>query len=158
MQKFIPNTPTVNPDKEYFISGDVFIKRDFDVGRGIKEAFFISLLQEHDYFPKFVGYRVENGFTEIALGKIEAETLENLKGKLTKEDKNEIQSQLLCIFDILQAQNIVHGDINESNLLYNQETKHLYLIDFEFAVKEVSDRDLTGPNWGIIHVLKFLNV
>lgn len=160
MTKFTPNTPTVNPDKEYFVDDRTFIKRDHNVNRGIHEAFICSRLgNEFDYFPAFLGYKVQPNYCEIAFSRLTGETLENLikENKLSQLDKAEIQSQLLNIFNILQSKRIVHGDINESNLLFNLDTKLLYLIDFEFARIEISDRDLTGPNWGIIHVLKLLN-
>lgn len=159
MTKFIPNTPTVNPDKEYYIDNNVFIKRDFNISRGIHEAFICARLgNEFDYFPAFLGYKIGSNYCEIVFSLLQGETLENLKkeNKLTLEDKADIQSQLLNIFNILQSKKIVHGDINESNLIFNLQTKCLYLIDFEFAQIEVSNRDLTGPHWGIIHVLKWL--
>lgn len=159
MTKFIPNTPTVNPDKEYYIDNNVFIKRDFNVNRGIHEAFICSRLgNEFDIFPAFLGYKIQPNYCEIAFSLLKGETIENLlkEKKLSTVDKSEIQSQLLNIFNVLQSKRIVHGDINESNLIFNTETKHLYLIDFEFAKVEISDRDLTGPNWGIIHTLKLL--
>lgn len=160
MEKFIPNTPTVNPDKEYFVDAGKFLKIDTNVSRGIVEASFLSDLQnsrELLLFPTIHKTWINNSGFNILMDRIQGETLENCKSKLTSEDKVFIHFDLFRMFSVLQSKNIVHGDINESNLIYNQKKKTLHLIDFEFATKEISQRDLTGPNWGIIHVLKWLN-
>lgn len=155
MTKFIPNTPTVNPDKEYFIDDVSFYKRDFNVGRGTNEAFVMGLFCSQ-YVPLVKSFTVCGNYTELELDKVAGATLENWKGNLSKEDKDFISGELIKIFRRLQSKNVVHGDINESNILYDKESKRVYLIDFEFAKIEVSNRDLTGPNWGIIHVIKWL--
>lgn len=156
MTKFIPNTPTVNPDKEYFVSDSSFYKRDSNIARGINEAFIMGLFHSQ-YIPIVKNFAIRDNYTELELDKIDGDTLENWKKYLSLEEKEIISNQLIDIFRHLQDKKVVHGDINESNVLYDRERKRLYLIDFEFAQIEVSNRDLTGPHWGIIHALKWLH-
>ncbi len=156
MTKFIPITTTVNPDKEYLISETSFYKRDTNIARGINEAFIMGLFVSQ-YIPLVKSFAIHSDYTELELDKVKGDTLENLKKHLTINEKSQITSQLLGIFKHLQDKKVVHGDINESNILFNREMQRVYLIDFEFAQIEVSNRDLTGPHWGIIHVLKWLH-
>ncbi len=156
MIKFIPNTPTVNPDKEYFIENSSFYKRDSNIARGINEAFIMGLFCSQ-YIPLVKRFTIHDNYTELELDKIEGDTLENLKKHLSSEEKDIISNRLINVFRHLQDKKVVHGDINESNILFNREKQRVHLIDFEFAQIEVSNRDLTGPHWGIIHVLKWLH-
>ena len=153
---FVPKTQTLNKDREYFISESFFIKRDFNKARAAKEAEFLKKLQDFTYFPKFIELNEYRGFSEIIMGKIDGKSIENLKDTLNLQERLIVCSGLLSIFNTLRQLKIVHGDINESNLLYNREKQLLFLIDFEYAVFEDSDRDLTGPNWGVYHIFNYL--
>lgn len=153
---FTPDTQTINKDKQYLISKSLFIKRDFDKERGLREASFIKRLCEFSFFPKIVEAFDYLDCFEIKMERIYGLPIENIKNELKQDDKEIIVRQLFDIYGILRSTGVVHGDINESNLIYNVHNKCLFLIDFEFACLEDSNRDLTGPNWGIYHILSYL--
>jgi RIO-like serine/threonine protein kinase len=82
---------------------------------------------------------------------VPGETLENLH--LTSSQKTIVIDKVLNVFHYLQSKQIVHGDINVSNVLFDE--KEIYLIDWEMAQFSSNDlQDLYGPPWGIQDLFK----
>jgi len=158
--KFVPKTQTVNQDRFYYTNDACFIKEDTNIERGLYEAKILKFLTNNDfiYSPKYIGSHIDHDkkVHRLVMEKLSGETLENLV--LSDSDKRRIAGELFCLYGKLIGVNISHGDINESNLLFNVNTKELKLIDFEKAsyCKSITDHsnDLSGPPWGIIHLLR----
>ena len=148
MIKFTPKTQTINQDRCYFIDGDHFIKEDTNIKRGRNEAKTLSRLS-HDYIQQYVD-SYEQGNKHLLITKLfKGETLENLV--LNTEQKIMVTSQLFNVYSYLIKNETIHGDINVSNVLFNNT--HIYLIDWETSREGKDLTDLTGQPWGILDLI-----
>lgn len=156
MHKFVPNTQTVNPDREYFIHEGLFYKYDNNVDRGMHEVLIMRKL-DHRSVPKIKDSFVENSQHVIVMERIPGETLENFK--LTPIQKHQVVMSLFELYSYLLNMGIIHGDINVSNVIYDPCTLRLGVIDWEMGRDVRYDdpdifHDLYGPPWGIIDLLR----
>jgi RIO-like serine/threonine protein kinase len=157
MKEFIPNTQTVNKDRKYFVDGDVFVKHDSVINRGVNEAEKLSVL-DHPYIQKKVSSGIKGTYHELRTDFFEGETLENLV--LSFEDIGTVKSQLLEVLAYLTKRAVIHQDINVSNVLWNG--KQILVIDWESAAFCDGDQriytniDLTGkhPHSGVLNTIK----
>lgn len=158
--RYIPKTQTVNQDRLYYVTENFFIKEDTVVERGLHEAKILKFLTKNQfpYSPKYIENQIDSDkkVHRLVMEKVVGETIENID--LFDIDKQKIASELFCVFGRLIDLRVCHGDINESNVLYNVTTRQVKLIDFEKAsyAKSITDHvnDLSGPPWGIMHLLR----
>ena len=153
MIPFIPETNHVNEDRKYYIDGPHFIKMDSNFGRGRHEADALALLEDAPYVPKFVSSWSIEGFHCLRMTVKSGDTLENLKAHLTPVEKRHV---ILCLLEIaadLLRRNVIHGDLNESNVLFDRKTREVSVIDWETATFGESMADIYGPQWGLIDLL-----
>lgn len=156
MNRYIPNTQTINQDREYFVESDIFVKVDSIVDRGKNEAQILSGLS-HPHIQEYVGSREEDGKHILETRYFEGETLENIK--LSKEDLIAVESQLMKVLSYLIEKQVTHGDINVSNILF--DGNNIQLIDWETARQGDAVRDLFGPDYpskhcGIVNVIRIM--
>lgn len=156
MIPFIPNTPHVNPDRKYAVEGGHFIKFDSNFGRGRHEADILALLGDAWYAPELYSAYPTGDYFCIRMEKRDGETLENLKGLLTDKEKAAAIQWLFTIFNDLSARQIVHGDLNESNVLFDRNSQVVSIIDWEMARMEESLVDVYGENGGLLRLLEYL--
>lgn len=149
MKIFIPNTQTINQDRRYFIKDDKFIKLDSNINRGLNEANTLKNL-EHKYIQKYINSYCENGVHVLETELFKGETLEN--SRIEKNQKDIISEQLYSVYHYLRSKQIVHGDINVSNVLF--DNKNILIIDWETSRQEDSSHDLDGHPWGILDLIK----
>lgn len=164
--EFIPNTTTINKDRKYYKSEkrQAFCKVDNDRLRGYKEIDFLKELKGIDYVPKFLEasdfYNHIEIFTELIPDSYIS--LESCGYVLSLIDKLWIISELSKMIIDLLSRNIVHGDLNESNILYNMTDRKLKIIDFgEFSSKLIYEEDryqsydINGERGGLLHIMQF---
>jgi serine/threonine protein kinase len=98
-----------------------------------KEVENLSKLTSCKGVPKIMSYGLGKKLKYIVMSKIEGVDLcEYIKtNSLTEDELKNITIQLLKIIRRLHNKNIIHGDIKPENIIYNTETKKIYLIDFE---------------------------
>jgi aminoglycoside phosphotransferase (APT) family kinase protein len=164
MIPFIPQTNHVNDDRMYYTDSQHFIKADRNFGRGRHEADILTLLHDAWYAPKLVATFEKDGpgignptkYFCIRMEYRKGETLENLKGSLDYREKLAIIQWLFTIFNDLSARGIVHGDLNDSNVLFDRESQRVALIDWEMARAEESLIDVYGAPYGILSLLESL--
>jgi len=149
VNKFVPKTQTVNADRLYFINEDKFIKQDFNIERGKNEAAFLKP-NKHLYMQEYIDSYTSNESHFLVTEFFNGETLENLE--LDKAQKIKIVSQLLELYSFMLKKSIIHGDINVSNILF--DGRNIKLIDWETASIGQNLKDLTGPPWGILDLIK----
>lgn len=157
MKTFIPKTNTVNKDRMYFVDNDVFIKVDTNVDRGKNESKILNELKGFKYVPQIVESIEHSSTHTLKMNFISGETIENCISLLSLDDKLKIIKDLTKIIQFLFDKNIVHGDINESNIIFNLETKETYLIDFETGKIENSIFDL-GSYRGLQYIINFFKL
>jgi len=157
MKTFIPKTNTVNKDRMYFVDNDVFIKIDTNVDRGKNESKILNELKGFKYVPQIVESIEQSSTHTLKMNFISGETIENCISLLSLDDKLKIIKDLTKIIQFLFDKNIVHGDINESNIIFNLETKETYLIDFETGKIENSIFDL-GSYRGLQYIINFFKL
>jgi len=133
--KFIPKTPTVNSDREYYVHHGKFIKIDDNVSRGMREAFILSVCKERKIqnVPVFMSSNVVDNRHQLVMRHCEGETLENLRGQLSSTDKGWIIGKLLLTIASLMVNDIAHGDLNISNVLVDMKSYNFWLVDFEMG-------------------------
>jgi aminoglycoside phosphotransferase (APT) family kinase protein len=156
MIPFIPQTNHVNDDRLYWTDGHHFVKGDRNFGRGRQEADILTLLHDAWYAPKLVTTFEKDGYFCIRMEYRKGETLENLKGSLNYREKLAIIQWLFTIFNDLSARGVVHGDLNDSNVLFDRESQRVALIDWEMARMEESLIDVYGAPYGIMPLLESL--
>ncbi len=61
--------------------------------------------------------------------------------------------QVLRITEDLLFRGIVHGDLNESNILFDRDSRKVFLIDWETGRMEDSLQDIYGEPWGLLDLL-----
>ena len=91
-------------------------------------------IQGIENIPKIVNY--ENGilYTKYFEDTVSLhELITNEKRPLDLETFYTIAFGILDILEFIQTKEMIHKDINSSNILYNPSKKSVYLIDFEFA-------------------------
>lgn len=157
MKTFLPKTQTVNKDRFYFVEDNTFIKIDTIIERGRNESKILKILNGFELVPKIIESYEEGSLHTLKMEFISGETLENCISLLTKDDKIKIIKDLTRIISHLFDRNIVHGDINESNIIFNLETKKTYLIDFETSKLENEIFDL-GNYRGLQYIINFINL
>lgn len=155
MQKveYIPKTSNINKDRKYFIYDDLFIKVDTVIERGYNEAVILKEL-DHPYIQRFVSAVVENNEHFLVTKYFEGETLENCT--LTEKQKLLVQSQFFELLAYTSKKNIIHGDINVSNVIFNGN--QILVIDWETAKIGNATQDLFGVHnhQGIINTLRMI--
>lgn len=173
MTPFHPITNHVNEDRRYFIDGDQFVKWDSNLGRSRHEADVLSLLDDAWYAPSLISAWVEpeggktligtpsfvmkesnRAYHCIRMSRKPGDTLENLKASLTLSQKRAVIEGLLGIAADLLKRNIVHGDMNESNVLFDPVTYKVSLIDWETAIIGEELTDIYGPQYGLMDLLE----
>jgi len=164
-QVFTPETRTVNKDRRYFIDKEVgvFEKWDEDLKRGKKEASFLVKFKVLDFFPNLIDSKVRGKYFITRMQLVPGKSLENISpGELTQGQKWSILKQLTMAITKMISMKMVHGDINESNILFDIKTDKLYLIDFEKArlvvdmnIGETSDL-LGYPKYGISYIIQYI--
>ena len=148
MKRFIPDTATINSDRDYFLSGDTFIKVDSNINRGLNEASSIKRLN-HKYIQKYVDSYVKENKHFLVTEFFKGDSLETTR--LTQEEKYIVCVQIFEVFSYLLENDTVHGDINVSNILFDGEK--ILLIDFEMCNKKTGYEDLHGPPWGVLDTI-----
>lgn len=154
MNPFFPRTANVNGDRLYFTDGPYFIKMDSNFGRGRHEADILEFMSDAWYAPTLKAVFDKPGFHCLRMTLCPGDTLENIKGTLTLIEKRLVVQALLRIADDLLHRNVVHGDINESNVLFDREKRNVYLIDWETAIMGDGLSDIYGPQWGLLDLLR----
>jgi len=157
MKTFIPKTNTVNKDRFYFTDDNIFIKKDTIIDRGSNESKILNHLIGFKNVPQIIESYEENHEHILKMGFIPGETLENCHKKLSINDKIKVIKDLTKIISFLFEKNISHGDINESNIIFNIETKETFLIDFETGKIENSIFDL-GNYRGLQYIINYLKL
>lgn len=147
--KFIPQTQTVNMDREYYVNKNYFIKIDYDIKRGFNEAYFLRQLS-HKSIPVYYNSYIKNNKHILCMSNVQGKTLENLSLSFTTL-KQKIIPGIYEILAYLSKKQIVHGDINESNILFNEE--NIYLIDWEKAKVSTSFLDDIEGTRGLLYLL-----
>jgi RIO-like serine/threonine protein kinase len=153
MIPFRPITNHVNADRRYWVDGNHFIKADENLGRGRHEADVLTFLETAWYAPTIIGSFEKDGVHYIRMSLVPGETLENLHHSLDAYERRAISKQLLKTTADLMDREVVHGDLNVSNVLFNRESGRVSVIDYETAILEASTRDIHGPQWGLIDLL-----
>jgi serine/threonine protein kinase len=158
VKQLIPNTQTVNPDRKYFTEwcepwGDVFIKYDSVINRGVNEAEKLRLL-DHKFIQSYCESCIDRTVHVLKTVFFEGETLEN--AVLHEEDLIVIKSQLLEVASYLAAKGVIHQDINVSNVLWNGE--QILVIDWESAVFGHNNTDILGlhSHSGILNTMSVI--
>ena len=154
--KYIPKTQTVNQDRQYFIDGKNFIKIDSNVGRGQREAHFLSS-NIHPYIQKHICSYIRDDKHFLETEYFEGETLENLI--LSTEQKRLVEHQIFDLFSFMVSKQIIHGDINVSNIIFNG--KKILLIDWETWSQGDALENLFGPptptnHCGILNTIRMV--
>lgn len=156
---FIPKTKTINPDRQYYTLGnEQFIKVDSISTRGENEAKILRILTQNnvDFCPRFISSAIDGEKHHLIMSYCVGQTLENLN--LTTSEKLLVKNKLLFLYEKLRDINILHGDINVSNVLFDRQTGRVFLIDFETAKvtskKSEHDIDFYGPPYGILSIIK----
>jgi RIO-like serine/threonine protein kinase len=153
MIPFVPVTNNVNQDRLYFTDGATFVKMDSNFGRGRRESDMLTLLADAWYAPRLHATFDRPGYFCTRMDLCPGETLENVKNLLEPEEKRILAASLLRIVEDLLHRGIVHGDLNERNILFDRESRRVFLIDWETAMVEDSLRDLYKP-WGLLNLLE----
>lgn len=96
-----------------------------------REANILSQLDKIEGVPRLFAVGTSTVFSYIILSKIEGDVLFNFKKKLKENDIKNITRQLLTILRKIHEKGIVHRDIKPENIIYNENTKRAFLIDFE---------------------------
>lgn len=156
MIPFIPKTNNVNGDRQYFVDGAHFIKMDENFSRGRHEADMLTLLGDSWYTPRLIATFDRPGFHCLRMDLVPGDTMENLKGSMTPLQKRIVVQLLLRIVEDMMFRGIVHGDLNESNVLFDPESHRVTLIDWETARVEDTLQDVYGPPWGLLDLLEKL--
>tara|TARA_R100000458_G_scaffold58985_2_gene68316 strand:- start:235 stop:729 length:495 start_codon:yes stop_codon:yes gene_type:complete len=154
---FVPNTQTVNEDRQYFLNKErtIFTKVDSNLERGSNEANLLKGI-DHPYIQKYVDSRVENDHHYLETEYFAGKSLEECRESLKHEHKIVIQTQLLEVLAFMSLYQIKHNDINVSNILFNG--KHILIIDWETATTGNPLDDLFGEHdhQGILNTLRML--
>ena len=119
MKTFIPKTNTVNKDRFYFTEDELFIKVDTIINRGNNESKILNKLIGFKNVPQIIESYEENNQHILKMSFIPGETLENCHKELSLDDKIKLVKDLTKIISFLFEKNISHGDINESNIIFN---------------------------------------
>lgn len=157
MKPFTPKTKTVNKDRLYFVDNNIFIKVDTLVERGLNEFEILNKLRGLDCIPKPIESEIKDSTHILKMTFIRGETLENCIQFLSKNEKFIIIKDLVNIINFLLINNVVHNDINESNIIFDLELKKTYLIDFETGTIENNINDL-GSFRGLNYIINYLNI
>ena len=159
MKPFTPKTPHVNPDRRYYVDGFTFVKMDDNVERGQQEARNLHHFRGVWFAPQPKTAAVKDGRHVLGMDLVRGETLENLQAALTPVERHNVAYQLLKIVAWMLDNGLVHGDLNESNVLFDRVRGHVFLVDFEMARKshemDGADLDGSGP-YGLQHLLRYL--
>jgi serine/threonine protein kinase len=132
--EYIPVTDHINEDREYYRLDGYFIKKDHNKIRGKNEAEMMMRCNNPSIPKLYKNYEEETCYTMV-MQFVKGDTLEYQN--LTPERKHYIATKVLDIVSYLMSQNIVHGDINTSNIMiYGNQ---VYLIDFEMAHFGIND-------------------
>lgn len=103
-----------------------------DINRFKSEIIRLDAIKNIDGVVKMVS--IKNNV--IYLEKIDGDDLYNVlekKGKFDEESARNITKQLLKIVRDLHNIGIIHGDIKPENIMYNEETGKITLVDFEWG-------------------------
>ncbi|KAG7380140.1 hypothetical protein PHYPSEUDO_007685 [Phytophthora pseudosyringae] len=86
--------------------------------------------------PTLLHYEVlVNGWIFVVMEKLEAVLLAEVLGTGTVT-KSTLESKVRRIQRLLRPQNYVHGDLRESNLMWEESRNELKMIDFDWAGKD----------------------
>lgn len=141
--KFIPKTNTVNKDRSYAVLDDLFIKYDTDVTRGTNEANMLRAVEGCPGVQEYINSFINENCHVLITRLVKGETLEN--SKLDFASKVDIFDSLSAtVTATIQLYNVTHGDINESNVIYNPLTNDVTLIDWETGEVGRSNKDMLG--------------
>jgi serine/threonine protein kinase len=160
--EFIPKTQTINQDRRYFIDldNDHFIKIDENVERGRREAKMLKI-QSHTNVQKYVTSSDDGVIHRLVTEYFRAKTLEDIIHEDSLNDSHifRIELQLLNVLVHMKENNIVHGDINISNILYDGE--EVLLIDWETSYLGDTMLDILGPptptnHCGVMNVIRII--
>jgi tetratricopeptide (TPR) repeat protein/predicted Ser/Thr protein kinase len=102
-----------------------------------REAKILEILQNTQQIPKFIDYfEAENNFYLVEEYVEGVPLTRMIAEKWSRKDVISLLQQILSILNILHQQNIVHRDINPSNIIKTKEKNQFVLIDFG-AVKQL---------------------
>ncbi|MDJ0901486.1 MAG: pentapeptide repeat-containing protein [Xenococcus sp. MO_188.B8] len=105
-----------------------------------REAEFLYRLGEHDQIPRLYAHFEEGGEFYLVEEFVDGDDLkkEIVPGKpLSEELSIKLLQEILEVLAVVHQQNIIHRDINLSNIMRRKRDGKLVLIDFG-AVKEIS--------------------
>lgn len=94
----------------------------------------LKKLKHIDNIPKVLASFISNKINYIIMSKADGTDLFNYthtNDNLSEEDAKHITRKLLYILNNIHKENIIHGDIKPENIIYDEETKNITLIDFE---------------------------
>lgn len=102
-----------------------------------REAKILQALENTQQIPTFIEYFEERGSLYIVEEYVEGIPLNKMMAeKWSKKDGISLLRQMLSILSVIHQNNIVHRDINPSNIIKREENNQFVLIDFG-AVKQL---------------------
>ena len=94
----------------------------------------LNFIQDIENIPEIVNYENEILYTKYFEDTVSLhELMKNKNQAIDLETFYNIAFGILDILEFIQLKDMIHKDINSSNILYNQTKKSVYLIDFEFS-------------------------
>jgi serine/threonine protein kinase len=110
-------------------------KTDAFLNEILRKEFNIGLQCNHPNIPKFFFLKENENNYQLYLEFVEGTNLEELRNKAESDTFNAIDfaSQLIETLVYLKKKGIVYGDLHPGNILFNQQDRKYYLIDFGFA-------------------------
>jgi serine/threonine protein kinase len=149
-------------DKKFFISDMFFVKGSADKESIRKESTFLSQVQASNLFPELIEVYENSEYAYIGLRRVKGKTLREFWDdgeKFTMLDKMFVIDGVWSAIQFLITQNIVHGSINEDNILYNVDTKNVIVLGIgkrSHMFYGVTDNDLFGEGQGFQYLVNWL--
>lgn len=112
-----------------------------------REIMFLSMLAGHCNFPELLGFDQSSIFITHCGRHIDKDLIESEPGFL-----NRIDQQMHHILTTLEVAHIRHRDITQHNVLWDEGTGRLMLIDFGWSIwdwEKYSPVPLPEPMWGM---------
>lgn len=160
-----------NPDREFYTDECSIYKIDQNINRGLQEAKMMYLVKNLNAVARIVSSGVVEELHVIESEYFSGFTLEQ-KQKYNNKEILDISDMIISACSNLSSINIIHGDINESNIIYNPSLKSICIIDFEFSHhasesdkkifinnKYICEKDFYSSAkypWGVKHVINYM--
>lgn len=158
-------TPRMATDGNvYFLGDHIFLKGVKDKQKAKEEVGLLKKLSMHPCFPEVLHVFDEDGITFIKFRRMKGQLLSELFeqcGPFSLLDKMFIIDELWNAVQCLITQNIVHGCINENNLMFDAERKRLMVVglsDMALECKIMNGSDIFGQTAGFYYMLDWLKI